>query len=1052
MIKKLSLLSLLLLSAFWLNGQDETPDWENPAVFAVGTEAPHATLMPYNSVTELQQKRREESPWYQSLNGTWKFYYVDRPADRPEEFYRPDYDVSGWDDIPVPGNWEMYGYGIPIYVNIQYPFPRNPPYIPHDYNPVGSYKRTFTVPGDWDGRQVFLHFGAVKSAAYYWLNGEKLGYSQGAKTPVEFDVTDYLQPGENTLAVEIYRWSDGSYLEDQDFWRVSGIERDVYLWAAPRVHVRDFFAQAGLDGKYRNGTLEVEAEVRNYYPQAQNGLSLRCQVLDAGGNVVLNQLQPVQVGADGSTTVAFQGTVKRPVQWSAENPYLYQLALTLTGAGGEVLEVLGSKIGFREVELKNGQLLVNGKAILLKGVNRHEHDEFQCHVVNEESMLADIRLMKQHNINAVRTSHYPNDPLWYELCDQYGLYVYDEANIESHGMGYGEESLAKDPVWKEAHLNRIQRMVERDKNHPSVIVWSMGNEAGDGVNFDACYQWIKERDDSRLVHYERTVFGPNSDIIGNMYARIPQLLEYVQKKQDRPFILCEYAHAMGNSVGNLQDYWDVIEAHDQLQGGFIWDWVDQGLAKYDENGEKYWAFGGDYGPADVPSDGNFCLNGLIFPDRTIHPSILEVKKVYQYIGFEAGNLAQGQVRIKNKYDFTNLNKFDIHWQIEEDGQIIRTGVWAKPKLDPGEVEVFSFDASGITPRPGSEYFVKLSARLRAAEPFLPMSYEPAAAQFKLPLAAPAPAVSINGLPALTVTSSGQKLHIEGKNFNITFDERTGQLVSYQFHGAELLAQAPKPSFWRAPNDNDWGYNMPRRLGKWRMASENQELINFNVNKGGPQLVEVTSTLELPDVGSQNTVRYTVLGSGEILVESSFKPGNDELPNLPRFGVYLELDGQFDQVKWYGRGPFENYVDRKTAAFIGQYESTVAEQYVPYVSPQGNGNKEETRWMSLTNYNGLGLLFSAEEPFGFTALHFSPWDLTPESRGALHTVDLEPREEVCLSLDYKQMGVGGDNSWGAQPLEKYQIPAQPYTFNFRISPVTRGVNAQQAAKRRIVRNP
>ncbi|MCK4344247.1 MAG: DUF4981 domain-containing protein, partial [Bacteroidales bacterium] len=757
---KINLLSLLIIvSSFTMTlaQQDFPTDLENPKMFNQNKEEPHASLLPFDNTEGVIENDWEKSPYYQSLNGTWKFNWVRKPVDRPKEFYKPVFNVDDWDNIPVPSNWELQGYGIPIYVNIQYEWTRDPqpPKVPHDYNPVGSYRRNFTLPEVWKDRQVFIHFGAVKSAMYIWINGQKVGFSQGSKTPAEWDITHYLNPeGENVLAVQVYRWSDGSYIECQDFWRISGIERDVYLFSTPRIHIRDFFALADLDETYINGKLNVTTEIKQYDPELKaKNYFLNIKLFDENMKLLFEEEKPIELNNEQTTIQVFEKDIENPQKWTAETPALYSLVLQIRDKNKNVLEAVGCKIGFRKVEIKNGQLLVNGKAVLFKGVDRHEHDQYTGHVVSEESMLHDIRLFKQNNINAVRTSHYPNDPKWYELCDQYGIYVIDEANIESHGMGYGERSLAKDPTWKEAHVDRIKRMVERDKNHPSVVIWSMGNEAGDGVNFVAGYKWIHERDKSRPVHYEGARLGPNTDIYCPMYARIERIEKYASEKQERPLILCEYAHAMGNSTGNLQDYWDVIEKYDHLQGGFIWDWVDQGLVKKNEKGEEYWAYGGDYGPKDVPSDQNFCLNGLVNPDRTPHPGLFEVKKVYQYVGIQPEDIENGKVRITNKYDFVNINDFHFNWTVMADDKAVAQGTISDLSIPPGESKVVTIPIPKEPVKPGVEYFLNFSVTTTMEKPLVSKGYEIASEQIKLPFYEKMEKIDITTLPSLNLKDS-----------------------------------------------------------------------------------------------------------------------------------------------------------------------------------------------------------------------------------------------------------------------------------------------------------
>ncbi len=634
------------------------PDWENPSLVGINKEAPRASAFPFETAALAETNDPGQSAYFQLLNGSWKFNWVRSPGERPRDFFEEEFDDSGWGRIPVPSNWEVQGYGVPIYLNHPYEFEKNPPLIHHEYNPVGSYRTTFQIPEDWGDREVFLHFGAVKSAMYLWVNGQQVGYSQGSKLPAEFNVTEYLRTGENLLAVEVYRWSDGSYLECQDFWRISGIERDVFLWAAPKIHIRDVFVKAGLNDNYRDGRLEVTVDLANYGLGASEDLTVDMALTDPDDGSVISapelSMDLPPVGEEASATVRVGvGPVKR---WTAETPALYDLYLTLKDPAGSTLEVVRQRIGFRTVEIKDGLLQVNGVPITIKGVNRHEHDPFTGHVMTEERMREDIRLIKAANMNAVRTSHYPSDPLWYELADEYGLYIVDEANIESHGMGYNlDTTLGNNPDWELAHVDRMRRMVERDKNHPSIIIWSMGNEAGNGVNFYAAYEWTKERDDTRPVQYERALKEWNTDIYVPMYASFQHLEEYAQSEPERPLIMCEYAHAMGNSVGNFTDYWELIDRYPSLQGGFIWDWVDQGLATVTEGGDSIWGYGGDFGPPGTPSDGNFLINGLVQPDRDLNPHYYEVRHVYQWIDAELLDTETGRILLTNNYEFKEID-------------------------------------------------------------------------------------------------------------------------------------------------------------------------------------------------------------------------------------------------------------------------------------------------------------------------------------------------------------------------------------------------------------
>jgi len=1052
---------LCLLAASTAPSQTGPEDWENPAALHAGTVAPRATFVPYPDAASALRLGPRESPRYLSLNGPWKFHWSPRPADRPLDFWKPGVDVSGWAETPVPSNWMFQGYDYPIYVNIPYEFARNPkpPFVPHDRNPVGSYRRTFTIPSEWAGMDVYLHFGAVKSFFYVWVNGEKLGFSKDSKTPAEWNVTKLVKPGENVLAAEVYRWSDGSYLECQDFWRLAGIERDVYLYAAPKVRIRDYEVRAGLDAGYRNGRLDVTVELGGDALAGPRPASVSMALLDAAGKKVLGANRPAAVSGNGPAVVRFEAILANVARWSAETPHLYRLVLELADGTGKAVEAVTSKIGFRTSEIKDGHLLVNGAAVLLKGVNRHEHDPLAGHVISEESMRRDIELMKQSNINTVRTCHYPDDPRWYELCDEYGLYVVDEANIESHGMGYGPESLAKDPVWGPAHLDRVERMVERDKNHPSVIIWSLGNEAGDGVAFEEAYAWLKKRDPSRPVQYERAELRAHTDIFCPMYDSIESMVKYASVKQTRPLIQCEYAHSMGNSTGNLQDYWDAIESHDQLQGAFIWDWVDQGIAAKNGKGEFYWAFGGDYGPADVPSDGNFCCNGLVGPDRTPHPALFEVKKVYQFVKFAAADLAAGKIGLRNRYDFIGLDRFDLVWELTANGKSVASGTVPKPAVAPHGSKTIGLPLPRFQAQPGLEYFLNLSLRAREALPGVPKGHVVAAEQLPFPAGGAAPEAAEEGFIGvrmtvlqptldrpLTFENGSRFVRVVGLGFTVRFDRLTGEMDSYVVDGHELIASGVEPNYWRAPTDNDFGNQMPRRLAVWRQASRYRDLLTIEGRGNGHDQVTVTVVYELAGGQATQTLKYTVEGDGEIAIRSTLdiKDGA-KLPELPRIGLKMALPPAFDRVLWYGRGPFENYRDRKTAAFVGVYEMTAAEP-VPYVSPQEYGNRTDTRWVAIRDAEGRGLLVSGDPVLEFSARPFWPEDLTQESRGSKHPPDIQRRDLVCLTLDHGQMGVGGDDSWGARVHPQYTLPAKGYSFRLTFRPLEPGDDPGSLAAR------
>jgi beta-galactosidase len=779
-ITKLTAVILILTASAAAAKTSDLPDWENPEMFGQNKQPPHCTLLPYPDAATALKGTRDASPFHMSLNGKWKFHWVPKPADRPKDFYKLDYDLSDWNDIPVPSNWQLEGYGIPIYTNTTYPFvpewqEPDPPHIPHDNNPVGSYRTEFEIPAHWDGRQVFLHFDGVKSAFYLWLNGRKVGYSQGSMTPAEFNITDYLNSGKNTLAAEVYRWCDGSYLEDQDTWRLSGIYRDVYLFAAPPVHICDFFVRCDLDENYKDATLRVTAKLHNYTRKTVKAGTVEVTLLDAddkpvGANPIMKG-KFARIAGLGDASLEMHANVPNPLKWSAETPNLYTVILTLKNHAGAVVEVQRCSFGFREVELKGGQVLINGKAVLFKGVDRHEHDPDHGQAIPLARMIQDIKLLKQNNINAVRTSHYANDPKWYDLCDRYGIYLVNECNLESHDVrNKVPKSLSE---WKDACVDRMASIVERDKNHPSVVIWSLGNEAGFGDNFEHMAAYARRADPTRLVQYQMAGRHPVTDIICPMYVKIPQLLEYAKREHRRPLIMCEYAYSRGNACGNLQDYWDVIEAHRQLQGGFIWDWVDKGLRKFDCNGKMFWAYGGDYGPSGIPSDGSMVCNGIVGPDRDPEPELYEVKKVYQYIEAKPiDNAADGRVRIRNKYDFLSLDFVDIFWELTVDDKLLQKGTLPKLSLPPQTQQ--DVNISFERPRdlkPGAEYFLKIKFSLAGDTLWADKGYIVAWDQFKLPWHTPQmPLVDVNAMPELQIEDVNE-IKVIGKDFSLTVGKK-----------------------------------------------------------------------------------------------------------------------------------------------------------------------------------------------------------------------------------------------------------------------------------------
>lgn len=1046
-------------------------DWQNPRLTGVNNLPPHASAVicpdaeTARRIGPVCNAERIKSPWYRSLNGDWKYQYAANHTGRVPNFWEPAFDDSAWATIPVPSNVEIHGYGIPIYVNIPYPWPKpwEPPYVPEDdpNNTVNSYRHTFTVPEDWSGRRVLITFDGVNSMFYLWVNGQKVGLGKDSRTPVEFDITSYLKPGENLLAVENFRWCDGSYLEDQDFWRLSGIFRDVYLWSPPNLHLRDFEVSTGLDGEYRNAELKVAVELENH-TGAETAVTVQADLLDAAGNTVTTSSSALNVPPDGAAKGMLTAPVADPLKWSAETPHLYKVVLSLKDAAGNTVEAVAVNTGFRKVEIRDGDLLVNGKRILIKGVNRHETDPDLGQAVTVEGMVKDILVMKRHNVNAVRTCHYPDQPAWYDLCDQYGLYLVDEANIESHGMGYGRQSLANPPEWLDAHMDRTVRMVERDKNHPSVIIWSLGNEAGNGPNFMATYDWIKQRDPGRPVHYERAGLDRNTDIFCPMYSKPALLADYANGNavdggwgeafnlaagapRTKPLILCEYAHAMGNSSGNMWLYWDLIYSKPHLQGGFIWDWVDQALRapvalkpprihRAPQPGEPtFWAFGGDYGPPDTPSDQNFLCNGLVSPDREPHPGLLQVKHIYQYAHCKPVDLAARIVEVKNWYDFTVLNEIaELHWQLTGDGRVLQEGRMPCPAIAPGATAQVTIPLQTFQAEPGAEYFLDLSFRLINEQRWAPKDHELAWDQFKLPDHAPAAVVTPDALAVLSVAEDDAGATVTGGNFAVRFDKAAGTLASLTLAGMELIESPLRPDFWRAPIDNDRGRNMDSTQGVWKTAHEDARVREFKVDASDPQRVAVTVTHSLPKADVRWTTIYTVLGSGEVLVEASFIPKKTDLPQLPRLGMQMVMPAGFDRITWLGRGPQETYIDRMDAR-VGRYSGAVRDQFCyDYAEPGESGNKVDVRWAALQNGNGAGLLVIADpaQLLSVNAMHHTADDL----QAAEHPFELPQRDFVVLNVDWKQQGVGGDDSWGAWPHEGYLIPCKAESYRFRLRPI------------------
>lgn len=1027
MIRKNLLLGLsLLLTVCSCNKNDI----ENPQLLGVNTLKPHTWFLSYSdSLSALNGDEIKSS--MQSLNGIWTFHWSPKPSDRPKDFYKVGYDVTGWDSIHVPGLMELQGYGIPHYLDEEYVFEPNPPFVSKDDNPVGSYIKEFEVDKRWMGKQVIIHFGSINSAAYCWVNGQKVGFAKGSKTPVEFDITKYLKDGKNLLALELYRFSDASYLESQDFWRVSGLERDVFLYTRPKTHISDFFVKQSLDSLYINGIFSVIFQLSNGSDEPKS-IGLTAYLVDEAGKIVYSKSQSVEVNSKDSILADFSELIPEVKCWTAETPNLYRLLVKAKSSEG--VEWIGSNVGFRKIEIKGGQLLVNGVPILIKGVNRHDHDPLTGRVVSRELMRKDIELMKQLNINAVRASHYPNDPYFLELCDRYGLYVVDEANLETHGMAShpkGINYLSQNPEWEKAYLDRAIRMVERDKNHPSIIIWSMGNESGDGKNFENMYKWMKGRDSSRPVQYEGCDKAAHTDIFCPMYARFEKLIGYANVVQNRPLIMCEYMHAMGNSEGNLADYWRLIEDYDLLQGGFIWDWVDQAYARKDSAGNKIWAFGGDMGDATFPNDSNFCTNGIIAADRTFHPHAYEVKKVYQNISFRAVSIADGVYEVKNKYQFIRLNSFDYRYEYTVNGVVKSSGVLAIPDVAPRSSALFRISIPRTVKGEEHLRFIALS---KGTNPLIPAGYEVAWDQIDItnPFANQFSSVSSSGL--INVQEGDTALIISGKSFDCYFSKRKGVLAKLNYNGENVLKSGFEPNFWRASTDNDLGNNQPARCFVWYMAIEQRKVLKCNTVQGISS-VEVKVETKLVAVKSRMVTTYTIYADGEIKVDNQFIVGDKQLPELPRLGMIAFLPGEFSNIEWYGRGPHENYWDRNEGSAVSRYKSTVWEQYHPYVRAQETGNKTDVRWVALSNKSGRGVLICGNPLIDVNAQQFDPARITyiPKVNHRLHGGSITPEDQISLCVDYRQMGVGGDNTWGAKNHERYNLLPRDYHYSFRIIP-------------------
>lgn len=1037
-IKKL-FLGILFFSINFLNAQS-LPDWENPDINGINKENPHA----YGFLSE----EKMNNSMVKSLNGIWKFKWSPDPQSRPFDFYTENYSTKNWDNILVPGNWELQGFGTPIYTNFVYPFKPDFPKVTNEpekhftsflqRNPVGSYSTTFTIPESWNQKQVFINFGGVQSAFYIWINGQKVGYSENSMSPAEFDITKYIHKGANKLAVEVYKWCDGSYLEDQDMWRLSGIFRDVDLIARPKTYISDFFVKAVPDNSFDNANISIGLNIDNRSNQNNEGLYADAEVsgFSAQGEWVDLSFSKKAVVIQKSKQVSIElnSLIKHPKLWSAETPDLYRLILKLKNKKNEIVDKAECYFGVRKIEIRGDVLYVNGKGVKLKGVNRHEQHPRAGKHVSRNIMIRDLELMKQANINMIRTCHYPDDPLFYELCDKYGFYVMDEANQESHGFGLGNKEMGDNPMWKKQHVERAVALVQRDKNHPCVIFWSLGNEGGSGQNFVAMADTVKKLDRSRPVYSDtdRSV----SDIYDEGYLHPDDLKKLGEKIKDRPVFMREYAHVMGNSGGNLQEYWDVIYADPSLTGAAIWEWVDQGLAKkkdgsplkltehpddYQLKDDEYWAYGGDFG--DKPNDGTFTMKGLISSDRKPHPHYFEVQKVYQQVAFQLLNDKDITVKVTNHFDFLSLDKFDFEYEYTSNGKSLQKGKLNCDDILPGTSSDIMVPSPQLAGTISSEIGLNIYVRLKTATLWAEEGFCIAREQF---IIKPYNWTNISPVEKqVIVTESALQIELKAEKMSFTIDRKNGSLVSWRANGKELLKGNLEPYFWKTPNDNQKQSGYSIELGKWKKAAENRIVKNVNIVKQG-NLAAVKFDMNLPEVGANYTLNYQLNGTGKLQVEATYTPLGDTIPLIPKFGMRVRIPNNYSTIDWYGRGPYENYPDRKTASLIGLYHLALENFTVPYPVPQDNANRGDVRWFSLQAQNNETFKITGLQPLNFRAWPYTEDDL--ENTG--HDYQLPKRDFINLNIDLNIHGVGGDDTWGAKTMEKYTSSGnKPYHFGF-----------------------
>lgn len=1001
--------------------------WENHQIDGINRMPARAHFLTFPSKEKALLNNNRYTHAFKNLNGVWKFMFLDAPEYSPEGFFNSDFDVTKMDDITVPGNWQLQGYGKMHYSDLWYNFPINPPYVPTE-NPTGIYKRTFFVEENYRDKKIIIRFCGVDSAYHLWINGKEVGYSKVARNESEFDITDLIRVGEeNDVTVRVYQWSDGTYLEDQDMWWESGIFRDVELIGVPKDGINDYKVIADLDDEYKNGIFKVEAFLRT-----TKEVNVTFELVDAGENTVFTK---TVVAKEGKACI--DEVIADVNHWTAETPYLYKLFMTVED-DGQIVEVIPQNVGFRNIRLNGETFLVNGVAIKFKGVNRHDYSPQNGRVVSREEIEKDIILMKQFNINAIRTSHYPNSYYLYDLCDEYGMYLIAETDLECHGFELTGDYkwITDDPSWELAYVSRMTRMIERDKNHPAIIFWSLGNESAFGCNFRKMTDVAHEMDPTRLVHYEGDFDVESADVYSTMYTWIenpkkPYLMKDIIEKSKKPHIHCEYCHAMGNGPGNLKDYQDLVYAHDKLQGGFVWEWFDHGIESFTESGEKYYRYGGDFG--DDPSNKDFCIDGLIMPDRTPSPGLYEYKKVIEPITTTAVDIQKGIINLLSRYDFANLDRFNLVYKVMEDDVILQTGFMAVPSIEARANKdiTLPYDLSAIKVKPGAHYYVNISYQLREDTSYASSGHELATAQFELPLYKEGIVVRPEGI--LNVEKEHTTLHVKGANFSLDFNLVNGNLMNIVRDGMQVLSKGPRLTLWRAPISNDM--EIIDKLKKvYFLHLEHEVVMNIDYHMEGNILKVEVDTINSTTNSAwhfKTKYVYTVCPSGDILIDVEGTPSGrvDLAPDmLPRIGVSMHLDKSMEHVRYFGMGPGENYADSKEAAQMGLYANTVDGLFTNYVIPQENGNHMGCKWVSMTNDRGMGLLASTEGDFNFSASWYEDKDLDD----AKHTCDLVKRDYIIFNVDYKQNALG-TNSCGQWQLDKYRAKFEDFKLSFRLTP-------------------